>query len=159
MWQLFKIVSNCGCYNYRHILLSLIYIMSMWNFHTMLDTYFHSRVLSKKWLTAWEWIVRWWSLCQYKLSTRITMKPYSWNKFQGWILHQITLFSNIIGSDSTLERNLWFGRLNEKTRREKIFTKGLQSELFVSVTKLICSWLSSLQMIGSIVRNVIFSLK
>ena len=79
-----------------------------------------------------------------------------WQQFQGLILHWSTFLLSIIGSGSTLESNLWFGRSSQKSEGRYFhqrFTKwNICQDYEVSMR------LVSLQMRGDLSRNYIFSL-
>ena len=78
-------------------------------------------------------------------------------KVKGWILHQSTLLSNIIGSGSTLERNFWFGRLGQKSEGRYFhqrFTRWIICQYWEVSMQLV-----SLKMRGSVAVNGIFGLK
>ena len=78
-------------------------------------------------------------------------------KVQGWILHQSTLLSNIIGSGSTLERNFWFWRLRQKSEGRYFhqrFTRWIICQYWEVSMQLV-----SLKMRGSVAVNGIFGLK
>ena len=101
--------------------------------------------------------MRSWSLSQAPLSRRKKMEPYLWQKVQGWLLHQSTFLSIIIGSGRTLERNLWFGGSSQKIIRQTFSPK---------VYKVIClSGWGIFYAVGKtsveriVARNEIFSIK
>ena len=82
---------------------------------------------------------------------RTISEPYLWQQLQGWILYKTEPYlcqqvqgsilykrkflSSIIGSDSILERNLWFGRSSQKIRKQ-IFS--LHDALPIWISSNIC---------------------
>ena len=124
LWWILPMVLSCGCQNYKHILSSILSILFMCYCIILLDNNFHSRLLSRKWMTTWELIVKIWSLCQDPPCTRTIIKPYFWKSprmtsTSKLIVVKYHWFRHNIGKEFVINK------IKSENQKTDIFTKGL----------------------------------